>query len=159
MLVFLSIPIKCIVSDVLCFYLLFIRPMTKWSSLFVVPVKENDNFASDLLTTLARTFLRYFWSLYYISEDNYSKCSLSRIIIHALVSLYSVFVAKDNKTKCIFNPFLWSIYNYFMTLFNHLWLTVYFYAIICVRLKWVGSDQLLEFFLRLMDIRVIDHFR
>ena len=45
------------------------------------------------------------------TKDEYSKCSQSQHIICAMVSLYSIFVAKDEKTRCILNPFFWSICN------------------------------------------------
>ena len=60
----------------------------KWSSLFIIPVKESDNFAIDWLTLLSRNFSMYLFSLYYISKDNYSKYYPNQIRIRAMVSLY-----------------------------------------------------------------------
>ena len=49
-------------------YILFLFPIDtadeKWSSLFVMPVKENDNYESGWLAILARTFPRYLFSSY-----------------------------------------------------------------------------------------------
>ena len=106
-LVNLSIPFKCIGSDVFCFYLQLILWMTKLLSLLVMPVKENNNSASDWLTLLARTLFRYLWSPYWISKENYSRFSPIPFRICTVVSLYLVFIAKDNKNKCISNPFYW----------------------------------------------------
>ena len=111
MLDFSSWPFKCIISDVLCFYLRFMHMMMKWSSLFVISIKENNNCAIDWLTLLARTFLMYLFSSYYITKDEYSKYYLNQIIIREMVYLYSMYVAKDNNTKCVLNSFSWSIWN------------------------------------------------
>ena len=108
---FSSWPFKCIRSDVLCFYLQSIHMMMKWLSLFVTPVKENNNCSIDWLTLLARTFLMYLISLYYISKDKYSKYSLNQIIIHEMVYLYSMYISQEDNIKCVLNPFSWSIWN------------------------------------------------
>ena len=47
----------------------------------------------------------YLFSLYYISKDKYSKYYLNQVRIRAMVSLYLMYVAKDNKTKCVLIPF------------------------------------------------------
>ena len=108
---FSSWTLKCIRSEMLCFYLWLMHLMTKWSSIFFLPLKDNNNCAIDWLTLFARTFLMYLFSSYYITKDKYSKYSLNKIIIRSMVSLYSTYVAKDNKTKCALNPFSWSIGN------------------------------------------------
>ena len=110
---FSSRTFKCIIFDVMCFYLQSIRSMTKLLSLFVIPAKYNNNFASDWLTLLARTLLKYLFYLYHISKDNYSKFSPSQLRISVMVSLYSMFVVEDDKTKYISNHFWGSIFNYF----------------------------------------------
>ena len=79
--------------------------MKKLSFLFVMFVKENDDFAGYLLTLLAITFYRYLFSLYETPRDKYSKCSSSQLRIHAMESIYSMCVDKDKKTKYIFNTF------------------------------------------------------
>ena len=80
--------------------------MNKWSSIFVMAVKENNNCASNLLTLLDKNLSRYVLSLYSSAEDKYSKCSPIQIIIRTIVSLYYMFIVKDDKTKFISNPFL-----------------------------------------------------
>ena len=74
----LSRPLKCIRSDVFWFYFRLIRSMTKWSSLFIMPVKEKNNCVSDLLKLLPKTFFRYLFSSYYIARDKYFKFPPSR---------------------------------------------------------------------------------
>ena len=114
---FSSWPFKCIRSDVLCFYLRSIHVIMKWLSLFVFPVKGNDNCTIYWLTFLARTFSVYLLSLYYISKDKYSKYSLNKIRIHEMEYLYSMYVAQEDNTKiCSESLFVinlkWLLYIY-----------------------------------------------
>ena len=89
-----------------------------------MPVKENDNCARYLLTLLDRTLSRYIFSLCYTAEDKYSKCSPNKIIIRKMVSLYLMFVAEDEKNKCIMNPFFYKYTMTVITLFEHVLQTV-----------------------------------
>ena len=93
------------------FYLRLMHLIMKWSSLFVIPVNENNNCAIDWSRILATTFSVYLFSLYYISKDKYFKYSLNQIRIIVMVYLYPMHVGKDNNTKCVLNPFSWSIWN------------------------------------------------
>ena len=108
---FSSWPFKYIISDVLYFYIRLMQMIMKWSSLFIISVKENNNCATDWLRLLARMFSMYLISSYYIIKDEYSKYSVNQIIIRAMVYLYSIYLAKDNNTKCVLNPISWSIWN------------------------------------------------
>ena len=72
---------------------------------FFISVKENGNRASDWLTILDINFFRYLLSSYYITRNKYSKCFRTISYNRAMVSLYSMCIAEDNKTKCISNPF------------------------------------------------------
>ena len=122
--------------------------------LFFYSCKENDNCAIDWLTLLARTFSRYLISSYYITEDEYSKYSVNQIRIHTMVYLYSIYVSKDNNTKCVLNPFSWSIWTVCYALFKHVWWTVCLHSRKCIQLKRFGSDKLLDSVLRLIYISV-----
>ena len=67
------------------------------------------------------------------------------------------FFPKTRKPYVFWIPFCDQSEMTVMHLFKHVWKTVWLYLIMYVRLKWVGSDKLLESVLRLMDIRVIDN--
>ena len=66
-----SRPFKCIGSDVFYFYLLSRRPMNKWLSILVMPVKYNNNLARDWLTVLSRT-----WYLILVVDFQIYVCQL-----------------------------------------------------------------------------------
>ena len=66
---------------------------------------------------------------------------------------------KTRKPNVFQTPFRDQSVMTVMYLFNHVWQTVCLYLSMCVRLKWVGSDKLLESVFCLMDIRVTDNFR
>ena len=79
----------------------------KLSFLFLMPVKDNDYFASVWLTLLTRSFSIYLFYLYLRAKDDSSIFSKSVW----WGSLYSMFAAKYEETKCIPNPFLQSNCN------------------------------------------------
>ena len=64
-----------------------------------------------------------------------------------------MFVAED-KIFLISNPFFCQIAMNVMPLFEHELITPCLYFSMQVRLKWVGTDKLLEYVLRFMGIRV-----
>ena len=103
MLVFLSIPFKRIISDVFCFYLWLIQSMTKLSSLFLVmPVKENNNHASNWLTFLSRNLSSYLLSLYTVAKYEYSKYFPSQLITCTVVSLYLILIFQRQENQIYF---------------------------------------------------------
>ena len=70
-----------------------------------MPVKYNKNCASDLLILIARVF-RDMPSRHII----WAKISISNVLqvvlrIRAKLSLYSLYFSKDERTKCISNPY------------------------------------------------------
>ena len=69
-----------------------------------MPVKEKDNFVSDLLTLLAGTLSRYIFSSYYVAKDKYSKFTPIQLRICTIVYLYLIFVEKYEK-KMYFESF------------------------------------------------------
>ena len=90
--------------DVFCFYLWLTWLLEKWAYIYFMPLKR---------TIIVRVI---YWHLLLelfrgISSLGITVLKLSIIITRIMVSLYSMFVAEDEKTKCILNPFSWSNYN------------------------------------------------
>ena len=113
-----SIPFKCIWFDVFCFYLWSIRliwcilflfeidaVLEKWSSIFVMLVKEKRLSCDHLIETSCLCILEL--SLLFVLACQ-RRVFEEIIQIRTMVSLYSVFVDKYEKTKFSSNNFSWS---------------------------------------------------
>ena len=94
--------------------------------------------------------VRFFDLFVYSSEE---------IINHAMVSLYQMWFDKDKKKNAFRIPFSDESATTVMNLFDNMWQTMVLYSIMCVLLKWVVSDKLLESVLSLMDVLVTANFR
>ena len=71
-----------------------------------MPVKENGYHVRVCLTLISRTYSRYFLFLLSCQIRVFKK-----IVIRTMLSLYSMLVAKNYKTRYISNMFLWSNCN------------------------------------------------
>ena len=101
---------KCIRSDVFYFYLRLIRlvwcilflfmidtVIEKWSSIFVVPVKENNNHASILLTLLDRNFPGISFLCISVLKISIWKVLWVKLECIRWCLFYSMFISKDYK--------------------------------------------------------------
>ena len=127
------------------FFKLLIRLMMVLLFLFFMPVKDNDDHASDWLMLLTRPCERYLVSSFLISKDNKS---FFLFVLRILVGCFFVWrsLLKMRKPNVIQILFIYKSVITGMTLFEHVCSTVCLFFSMCVWLKWVGSDKMLEYF-------------
>ena len=137
--------IQCVKFIWLCLFKKLIRLIMVLLFLFVVPVKDNDYHASDWLMLLTRTCARYLLSSFLIAKDNKS---VFRVVLRIHVSCIFVWCSflKMRKPNVIQIPFIYKSAMTGMALFEHVCSTMCLYLSMCVWLKWVGSDKMLEYF-------------
>ena len=113
--------------------------------LSVVPVKDNDDHASDWLMLFTRPCERYLVSSFLISKDNKS---FFLVFLRIRVSCNFVWCSllKMRKPNVIQIPFVYKSAMTGMALFEHVCSTMFLYLSMCVWLKWVRSDKMLEYF-------------
>ena len=125
--------------------------LEKWSYLLVMPVTEKQLLYDCLIYTSCLCIFKV--SLLFVLMCQRWVCEVI-LGICTVVSLHSMFVDKDRKTKYILGPFCGQTAMTIMNLFEDMLQTVCLYLIMCY--NW--SDKLLQPVLRLMDIHVTYFF-
>ena len=104
---------------------------------FIMPVKKNNNRASDWLVCITgtRAGISSLWCLLPQRSNPMFFCIVTRIRVSFL--LYSVWFDKDKKIKYIPNPFFLSIYNNYYAFIRSCVSNVYLYLKMCIQFRLV----------------------
>ena len=126
--------------------------MTKWWFIFVMPLRENKNRASDWLSLLTRNCAMYLFSSYQNFQRKLLQVFSKSFLESAQRYLFiQCALPKTRKPNLFQIPFCDQSTMTVMNLFKHVWWTECLYLGICFWLKWVGSDNILESVLCLND--------